>query len=508
MQSDVKLRVDDHRRPGTDAAVQSLSVHSDGLQLLVDPDSAGLAVDVEFDGHRVWSYTTEALPGLQQRAWPTALAPYVGGRGEVTVRRSADRAELGSCVATIGESSPRRLVDEHGRWMAVNKWGHLGVPLDGRDAGFQNRLLERTHHLIEYLLSAGYEPFVCSGTLLGAIRSGALLPHDDDVDLAFVAGAAHPVDVNLVSYRMQGGLELAGYRIVRHSGAHLQVTFLLEDGALDHYIDIFTGYFGDDGEYNQPFAMRGRISPEVIYPLVEVDLEGEPFPAPADPPAMLELNYGPGWRVPDPAYTFDLPRAMTRRFEAAFGSFNHGRDHWESVFSQAPGLTSVDDATLAVVGEAPFIVDFGAGCSGLAAALHTRGSRVIAVDYSLEALSRQSAARVETRYGNIGDRRDALHLAAEVLAVGIEPTLVLDGFVEWIRPEARDNLELFLRGALAGGGRAIVRIRTSDQPTETTPYMPEAVAWVTGLDSGLWSSSHEHEYIILRRRLPSRAEAV
>ena len=46
--------------------------------------------------------------------------------------------------------------------------------------------------------------------------------------------------------RIAADLTSRGYEIVRHSNAHLQITFRRDDGLVDGYIDIFTAFFTPD----------------------------------------------------------------------------------------------------------------------------------------------------------------------------------------------------------------------------------------------------------------------
>ncbi|MFB6609577.1 hypothetical protein ACFCVO_04620 [Agromyces sp. NPDC056379] len=464
---------------GDGAAVDGIDAA--GIVLSTPSQPTGIPIDVEVDGHRVWSFVTKPAERARLHAWPDQLARHMDGTGTITVRRSQDRRVIDERFVRIGSvDTPRRVVDNKGRWMAVNKWGNLGVPLDGHDGQFASRLLERTEVLIRHLREFGVEPFVCSGSLLGALRGGKLLPHDDDVDLGFVAPTEHPADLNLVSYEMQRALERLDYTIVRHSGSHLQVTYLLEDGGVDHYIDIFTGYFRHE-EYSQPFAMRGPMATSSILPLGTVELEGHRFPAPARADDWLAMCYGPDWRVPDPSFTFDVPRSTTRRFEAWFGSFNYGRDHWEQVYRDRRSLDAGLSGLESLVTDDEFLVDVGAGASSLARNILDRGGLALAVDYSVEALARQTAAGVPNRYRNANDRRDMLHLVADIAQLGRSAVIVLDGVIEWMRPETRENIELLLRGVFAAGGRVLVRVRQETAPTGQTPYFDGAADWITAL---------------------------
>ena len=58
-------------------------------------------------------------------------------------------------------------------------------------------------------------------------------------------------------------------------------------------------------------------------PFGTVTLEGVEFPAPRDVEAFLAYTYGPGWRVPDPAFHFEHPAEHTRMMSAVVARHPH-----------------------------------------------------------------------------------------------------------------------------------------------------------------------------------------
>lgn len=448
--------VDSEVDPGETAPM--LSADASGLRFHVDPVTAGGPVDVEFDGHRVWSFRTDADAGEQFHPWPAALARRVIGTGRIVVRSSATGTEVAAEVVSIGSAAPRSVTDDHGRWLAVNKWGNLGVPLADVAAGGGVRLLDRTERLLADLEGLGIHAYICSGTLLGAVRGGRLLPHDDDVDLGYLTHDSDPADIALGSFRLQRGLERLGYVVVKHSHAHLQVMFLMPDGGTEHYIDIFTAFFRD-GEFAQPFAMRGGVLSTDMLPLGEVELEGRRFPAPARPESWLEACYGPGWRTPDPAFRFETPRSTVRAFENWFGSFNRGRDFWDDAHASSPEL--VDARPLPALARfAPdhAVVDIGAGMTTRRSELAGIGCRVIVADFSVRALAVQRANGADARYVNLNDRHSAAELALGLAGEG-PVVLAADGVLEWLDEDGVDNLLSIVRWIVRDRDHAILRVR-------------------------------------------------
>ncbi|MHA7987249.1 LicD family protein [Rathayibacter sp. CAU 1779] len=339
------------------------------------------------------------------------------------------------------------------------------------------------------LESLGFHPFLSSGSLLGAIRNGSFLPHDDDIDLGNVTDTQHPAALILESERLERALVSRGYTVVRHSHAHLQLVFLHKSGDLDHYIDVFTAYFDPDGAFNQPFSIRGELAREDLEPYSVIELEGNTYAAPAVPQKWLELNYGPGWRVPDPGFQFEIPEDTRRRFDSWFGTFNLHRDYWEAhhadaVIGWAPDLPFV----LKALSDAPSscaVADIGAGVSGTATALRNRGWEAIAADFSLPALyaQRHPSGKKKSSGGtvflNLNDRHSTLEFALDRIVQGTPTNLVLEHVLEGLGGDGKANAFLLMRWLLHGGTVAAVTFDT-DLPVDHT--FDDPTSWHLPLD--------------------------
>ncbi len=82
------------------------------------------------------------------------------------------------------------------------------------------------------------------------------------------------------------------------------------------------------------FCIRHPANREDLLPAIPLRVEDRDEPAPRSPEVQLEANYGPGWRVPDPAFRFDTVPATRRRLENWFPGLNGGRDEWEDVLRE------------------------------------------------------------------------------------------------------------------------------------------------------------------------------
>jgi hypothetical protein len=418
--------------------------------VLSEVDPALSAVSVRLDGHRVWTVPLDGVPA-PRLAWPAALASRLEGRTRVSIEDPASGRALTEADALFDEQDVRTgIVDRHGRWLAVNKWGRLIRTLEGDGAAdLRARMLVNGSELVLLLREWGLEPFVIGGSLLGTIRDGRLLPHDDDLDLTVVWEVDDAVEVIVAHRRLEDRLTRHGYTVVRHSHAHLQITFQHDDGAIDHYVDIFATFFIRD-VFSQPFPFRNRaLTRADLLPVSAIVVEGVELPAPASPERWLEMAYGVEWRVPDPSFSFDTPSSTTRRFDAWFGVFNGGRDHWERVFEEAPCLADalVTRPALASVlqglPEGTLAIDIGCGDGASTAMLAARIERVVGLDYSLEAIAAarsRSLANARFEFWNVHDGLDRLTLTARVLRSGRHWLLHLGGLLHQIGREHRVEL--------------------------------------------------------------------
>jgi hypothetical protein len=141
------------------------------------------------------------------------------------------------------------------------------------------------------LAEAGATAWVTYGTLLGLVREGRLLPHDDDIDLAVMAGAdaaaikAEMARRGLVLHLDEG--DAAGTTKLKflHGQVVLDLFFVRDEGRL----------------WAEYCALAHRSMVRNTHPPVTVvarELSGLTLPVPAEAEAYLTHLYGDGWRQP------------------------------------------------------------------------------------------------------------------------------------------------------------------------------------------------------------------
>ncbi len=463
------------------AAPRTLWPSRPGLAFEVN-GPAGRVLDVHLDGRRVWSFREDpsvAPPELPAEGadgarigfepWPPALVPHLRGTFQVELRTGAGDVSswAPATISLDGDPGPLRLVDRDGRPLVVNKWGRLGHALGDAGPAMVERMLDSMDAIRELVQARlGDRVYVTGGTLLGPVREdGHVLPHDDDADLAYLSRLSHPADVVLEAFELGRVLAAAGHQVLRLAAGHLQVVFDHE-GVPDHYVDVFTGFLLD-GRWYQHFPIRTEAGEEDLLPPSTILVEGRPEPAPRDPERMLVELFGPGWRVPDPAYRFVLPAETSDRFYGWFADYNVEREAWEDEVVLAsdeprPGraASGLARALDQVAPTGAPVLDLGCGLGTDALALGATGRTVHAVDfsrYAVDGVRRALAGRdldVTVDVLNLLDTRAVVRLGSELAARPGAWAVLGRRLLNALEDRGRDNVFRLCGMLLRRGGAA------------------------------------------------------
>ncbi|MDF1603657.1 hypothetical protein [Nocardioides sp. YIM 152315] len=469
--------------PPTADLLSALTVDDDGIAFRGTEDRS---VDVRFDEQRIGSFWTQrdtvehAVAGGAGRLWrwPDALRPYLDGPTTVTVLDHVSQAALGAVEVTLGSGADRiSVVDPKGNPLGLDKSNRLRRLFASRSAEHTEPLLDAIEEVIGALTAAGVRPFIAYGTLLGAVREGALIGHDSDADLGYVSDHDHPYDVVLESFRLQRSLVELGYPVTRYSGIAFKVGVREGDGRM-RGLDVFGGFLRDGhlhlmGEVRAPFRM------EWMYPTSTTTLEGRSLPAPHEPEHLLAAMYGASWRVPDPAYKFETPPSTYRRLSGWFRGTQANRERvWDPFYLRTHGQATQPSAFVRWVvrrerGGADLAVDVGCGAGADAAFLARQGTATLGLDYARRAFGRRAkrarrgSLPLSYQWMSLTELRSVLPMGVELSRTSGAKVMLARHVADATTAFGRANLLRLARMSL-DGGRLYLQVATA--PSPDLPY--------------------------------------
>ena len=156
--------------------------------------------------------------------------------------------------------------------------------------------------------SIGYQALPMYGSLLGLVREGAFLKHDNDMDIAVIVKEGF--DWASVEKTMKDG----GYRKLREfvyngfiteqayevNGLSVDVFALCDaDDPLHRRCYFYTYTFMHN--YKHPYGLTVKYL-DIPLPcdFSWKEYDGYAIPIPCNSEELLSLSYGPGWKTPDP----------------------------------------------------------------------------------------------------------------------------------------------------------------------------------------------------------------
>ena len=266
------------------------------------------------------------------------------------------------------------------------KSGQLFLPLKGTALGDKTlHAFELGNEIFARLFSKHL--FICYGTLLGCIREGDFIPHDDDVDVCFLAEGSTIHEATEEFRKVVEGLRNKGYTVEVQS----QIQFHWRIAGVE--IDVFMAWIEAGRFYS--YNVAAPLARDDIYPVRPHDFNGREVPVPCNPTAVLEAIYGPGWRVPDPQFQWrpnPEARAMMRRINDMpldhLSARQQIRRYW-ATFYGATRTTIPSSFAVSVAIELPehaTIIDIGCGNGRDSILFASLGHRVLGLDIVSEAI--------------------------------------------------------------------------------------------------------------------------
>ncbi len=300
------------------------SVAVDRSGVAIDREGAAAdAVEITVDGAVVRRVTlgrthgTSRFDALIRRpalaAFPTRArlaVRRVGAGGEAGARLRTGAGEHLVCHVPHGDGS---LLRRSAEGPAIDKKGRLKrAAHEVRE--LQAAYLDEYARVAEAFEALAQRPlFLLYGTLLGRYRDGGFIPGDDDFDVGYVSREERPEAVKAEAIELMRGLMAAGFEVrVNRRGKPFRVG--RPEAALGAYLDARPVWH----QGGRLWAHKQACLDLPLASLAEVErvpFDGVDVAIPSGSEAFLRAYYGPGWRVPDPAFSnasARVPRAVIR----------------------------------------------------------------------------------------------------------------------------------------------------------------------------------------------------
>jgi hypothetical protein len=225
------------------------------------------------------------------------------------------------------ESTLPKLLKRLDAGYVFNKYGNLRLSLQANQ-GYQDWTLQTYEELQQHIKAAiGCDSFAIYGTMLGAVREGNFIGHDNDFDMVYVSKFSSPKQVK------REFVQLCGYLLDEGYWLHVKKTHTwVRRRGTRQKMDIFFAWFDDDGLFQLSYGYHGDpVDRSAFAGKTPYRLGAHELMLPSGSPRILEQTFGPGWRTPDQGFSH---HSATRRIDKRYfiGKTKLSKLYWRQFY--------------------------------------------------------------------------------------------------------------------------------------------------------------------------------
>jgi len=450
--------------------------------VLVPPDAPPVRITLHLEGLQIagtWATeTTDREGGEEIRGFRLMLRDawqFARVRHRFTVRANSEPLPIvghGMCLRPE-EDGPRALGTLAAKLSSGWVFSRVGVLQLSKklDTEWQRRILDYYAAMQATVKrEIGHDLFAMYGSLLGAVREGSFIGHDDDFDVAVLLPVSTAEQACAELKKMAFVLIEAGYEVqAMRSALHVYAS-----AARELRIDIFHLYFGSDGVLKFPFGAAGTkdFRRAQWQGVVEAPFGVGRVLVPANAEALTETIYGSDWRLPTPGFDWDRDRKV--RASEALLPFNDREEiYWANFYAKTEYTSG--STFFEAVNDRPdcpdHIVDIGCGDGRDSFAFGKAGRFVTGLDRShigvRHAVKKAAELGIGGRVGfSACDVSDTVALRRVLTAAqqraGDAPVLYYARFfLHSIAPEVQDTLMAGIHALARPGDMFAAEFRTT-----------------------------------------------
>lgn len=177
----------------------------------------------------------------------------------------------------------------------------------------QRRLRKVGYNVLAEIYDIANEGGICIapifGTMLGFVRDGGFIKHDDDIDIAVFPGVSPKyvaqIFVEKYGYRFRHGLAYHGkcteFTLQHKSGLTIDFFFMFDNG---EYLQTAAYYWYPNVKYTDTRQNSVVwIKHEYNKSFITKKINGKDILLPDNYESWLYASYGAGWKTPDPNFS-------------------------------------------------------------------------------------------------------------------------------------------------------------------------------------------------------------